>query len=661
MSTRGWRTDLLALTADALAALTNWGLVKRATRAVETGDGPMATVDPDGTVHGVHADGTRTELPVAGLAAAGCTCGASGACRHVVMLVLTYQQQVAAPGPEPASWSPAEFTDQAIEELIGARAMAAARRLRGTGYAARVRRPRRADPVPQVELPSCTVRFLVPHQLGYAHTDAAAGTGTEAVALAVWAYQIADAQAPGQPEVQVEVGGGPQPSGGGPQLAGVSAMDAAVALAGDLLLDGAVHSGPAVAGRLAAVRRDLAASNLCWPLLALDDLREQLDAYRDRSARYRPERLAELLAELPARQRAARHWGGSPRSLVLGTEEAAEVPMRRARFIGLGCRVGGTPQERTAEVFLAHTETATVLVLHRRWPVAADATPPTGAGLARRRVAGTTLATLASGNLVTETAARSASRRLRLASNRVARTTVTRSAGNWRALPDSLLVTDLAALDEALRWLPPRLLRPRVDAESVRVIALGAVRSIRYFAGDQRLDAVVTDPAGGTATISARYHPLCPAALDSVAAALSGEPGPPRFVSGTVRRGRGGLVVTPIAVVAGDQVVVPDLAAGEGDTAFAPDAPPPVDELAAAVGGALSLLAEAAHRGVRHVPASFPERLRAASQALSRVGLRGCARALAALAATLAPNPGTKTVQAWVDAQIRLLVTADNY
>jgi hypothetical protein len=43
------------------------------------------------------------------------------------------------------------------------------------------------------------------------------------------------------------------------------------------------------------------------------------------------------------------------------------------------------------------------------------------------------------------------------------------------------------------------------------------------------------------------------------------------------------------------------------------------------------------------------------------VGLRGCARALAALAATLAPNPGTKTVQAWVDAQIRLLVTADNY
>ena len=85
------RADLLALTPDALAALTNRGLVKRATREVEAAP-PAVTTDPDGTVRGTYQDGPGTALPPGGLERGTCTCGATGICRHVVGLVLAYQR-----------------------------------------------------------------------------------------------------------------------------------------------------------------------------------------------------------------------------------------------------------------------------------------------------------------------------------------------------------------------------------------------------------------------------------------------------------------------------------------------------------------------------------------------------------------------------------------
>ena len=69
------RTDLLALTPDALAALTNRGLVKRAGK--EDRAASLRT-DADGTVHGGFPGGPTASLPPGGLDAARCTCGAAG-------------------------------------------------------------------------------------------------------------------------------------------------------------------------------------------------------------------------------------------------------------------------------------------------------------------------------------------------------------------------------------------------------------------------------------------------------------------------------------------------------------------------------------------------------------------------------------------------------
>ncbi|NDU73904.1 hypothetical protein GWI34_14840 [Actinomadura sp. DSM 109109] len=652
------RADLLALTPDALAALANRGLVKRAAKDLDAGSGPEITVSPDGGIDGAFPDGTTASLPAgAGLEAARCSCAATGTCRHRICLVLAYQRSAAGPdtgtdaaGPEepaagPAAWSPGAFDDDALAGVLGRRALTAARRSLRAGYSAKIRRPTERDPVAQVELPTCTVRFLVPGELGYVHTDAVAAVRGEVTVLAAWAFRAADERGLEGEEVRLEVGGAARAGGDG--------LATALDLADQVLLEGAAHAGPVLATALGRAAADLAAAGLHWPAAALGDLSGQLAAHHDRRADHDPARVAELLAELHARHRAA--GAGAARSQVLGTEEAADTPLRRVRLAALGCRVGGTPEARTADVYLAHTGTGIVLVLKRRWDVP-DGGDLTGADLAGRRVLGSPLRSLAAANVVSESATRSAGRVVRVASGRIAKTTVTPLGDTWESLPAALLVRDLAAEVRALDALPPRLVRPRVEAELVRVVEIAEVRDIGYHPGAQRLEAVVADAAGNPAVVAADYSPHRPAALDVLAEALAAEP---RFVSGAVRRDRGGLVVDPFAVLTAAGTVVPDLAPGEGTAALGGPPSGPPDPLARALDEALAATAEAAHRGLLRPPSGVRERLGRAGEALERAGLRTSAATLAALAAALGTDDPSGMTRAWATAHIRLVTAAE--
>ncbi|GAB7049150.1 hypothetical protein [Catenuloplanes indicus] len=651
------RAELLALSPDALAALTNRGLVKRAAKEVDAAP-PAVTEEPDGTVVATFADGPVTRLPSGGLDAGSCTCGALGACRHLLGLVLAYQR-VAVPetadAPEavavpekapsgPVDWSPGTFTDEELQKRVGTRLMTAARKALRSGYVARVRRPTADDPAPQVDLGSATVRFLVPHDLGFVHTDAVAGARDDVLALAVWAFRAADERSPGTSEIQIEVGGtdaAAAKDGGG--------LAPAVAVASALLRDGAVHAGPGLASALAEARRGLDAAGLRWPLLAIADLAELLLAYRDRGAGYRPELLAELLVELHARDRTVRNGGSGLRSRVLGTEEAAETPLRRTRLESLGCRVAELGDDRTAEIFFAHADSTTVLVLRRSWTTDED-----GPALARRRAGGVTIGALAGGNVVSESAVRSASRVVRLATGRLAKTSASPSRGTWEQLPGGLFVDSYDDLRGRLEVLPPRPVRPRVEAELVRALAVAEVRHVVYSPGQQRLEALVADASGAVARIVAHHTSAAPGRLDALAAALTGDHGPVRAVSGSVRRSAGGLVVDPLAVAADGTIVVPDLTPPGGQADAMPHGTIPSDPLAEALAQTQGLLAEAAHRGLAHLPASFRERLGAEATVLTGFGLRRVADAVRGFADSLGPDPSDAAVESWVDAALHV-------
>ncbi|GJF33846.1 hypothetical protein KNE206_65460 [Kitasatospora sp. NE20-6] len=662
----GTRADLLALDAETLAALANRGLVKRAAREVDAGNGPVPGLDPDGTLRGTCPDGSAVALPPGtGLDGGSCTCGAPGVCRHRIALVLAHQRAATAATdspntpntpqePETPTWAPGALDDEALTAAVGARAVAAARRTLERGYTARLHHARPDDPQPVAELAACTVRFPVPGELGFAVTDAAQDRRGEMIALAVWAFRAAD----GRPTVTL--GGGSEPAPDTPPVldaAQRAALDTALDLTRELLLDGAVHAGPVLTAAFHRVRDELTAQSLHWPAGLVTDLIGQLDAYTARAAGHRPEEAALLLAELHARHRAAAHPGASP-SEVLGVREAAETPLRRVRLTALGCRVRSTATARSAEVYLAHPAAGTVLVLRRSWDVPADGRPPTGHTLGARRIAGHRLEALATGNVVSESAVRSAARELGLGRGRIAATTVSPVGTSWTDLPAPLLLTDLNARLRGPEGRPPRLIRPRIAAESVHVVELSAVEDVRYDAAEQRLEATVRDAAGNPATLAGTYDPACPGALDALAAALAS--GTVTHVSATVGRLAGRTVLDPVALLAGGTVVVPDLAPGGGSGALAPAAAAPsADPVADGLAEALAALADTTHRGLRHPDGPSLARLERTADRLGREGLATTAELLRALAHALRSGDPEAAVRGWADAAVRVAVAAE--
>lgn len=653
------RTDLLALTDDSLAALANRGIVKRAVREVAEGKGPTVTEDAD-TITAVFGDGTTVVLaPGTTIEQSRCTCPASGVCRHRVMLAVAYrdmgralERDVTTPERRTTdeAWSPGAFTDNELETHLGTRTISTARKTFRSGYRARVRRATVADPVATVDLASCTVRFLVPEQLGYARVDAARGAREDAIALAVWAFRAADEFDPGAPLLDLQVGGPTAATG-----TGGSGIEPALPLLADLLADGVTGTGVEAATSFAQARRALDARNLRWPVDLLDDITDQLDAYRARSSRYVPADAAAHVAESIARHRCVIGGGASLRVQVLGTEENAETPLRLLRLTGLGARVRGDHTSRTVEIYLAHQEAGVVLALRRRVEVD-DGEPPSAHDLGRRKAGGARLSALASANVVTESAVRSANRVVRIAESRIAKTTVAASAGRWDELPDGILVKDLEAEAARLAGLPPAVVRARVVAESVRVVAVEAIEDVHYLPGSQQLRATLR-AAEGSAQIVFTHTSATPGAIDALAKALGGEDGTVRFIAGHLRRHGGGIDIEPSAVVAGEAVVVPAFAEATG-LAIPSTASAETDRLANAVTEAIDISADVLHRGHRHLPPGWQQRAERCAQHLRQAGLTSASSSLTALADVVRYG-ANDVVDLWADTHLRLLVTAE--
>ncbi|MFO0928487.1 MAG: hypothetical protein U0736_15930 [Gemmataceae bacterium] len=90
------RADLLALSADDLAALSTRGKVNEARKDLDdNGVTGTLTESPAGDVSVAWSDGRTSELPAGATLQGGrCSCQAVGTCKHLVRLVLLYQPPV---------------------------------------------------------------------------------------------------------------------------------------------------------------------------------------------------------------------------------------------------------------------------------------------------------------------------------------------------------------------------------------------------------------------------------------------------------------------------------------------------------------------------------------------------------------------------------------
>jgi hypothetical protein len=654
------RADLLALTPASVAALANVGLVKRAQREIEAGKGPLLEEDATGTVVGRFDDGVETTVPEGvPLRDAPCSCGAATVCRHRVAVVLAYPgwhaTQPSSATPEgasqpsvPAVWSPACFADDALAKLVGKRLFERARAIVRAGVVVELV----GGTTPSAKLPTCSVRFHVPQDLAYARCDCKAVIACEHVVVAAWAFRHAAEQ---RLEVPCTTELCPTLPGTFPK--GVDAPLADVRrLVEHVLTEGVTHLGEADRPRFARVRASLAtASGTVWLTAIVDDIEIAIEAYRARSTRYRTADVAHLIASLAARDRAAdRGTCELPRRFLFGDDEAKETPLDHVRLVALGARIDADDRARTAEVFLADPDSGVVLVARKRFTYTNDDAPEDGVDLARRAITGRiTLGALAHGQLVTRAAKRHANHTLTLATSRTAQTSVAPSSGDWGQLPDGLLVHNFAALAEDLRAAPPRLLRPRTLASRMRVLAIpkGQVLSIAYRPGEQELVADLGDGQGGRVRLVRRYARATPHALDVLASALDGEPGP-RFVAGDVYVTPNGVEIEPTALVS-DRILVPDLERATSRLDALPTlGPRPTTPMMLALETARAVMEEALHNGLAHLRPGFAESATRAADACSNVGLVSVETRIRALANSTEPR-------AWLDAVIRLELTEE--
>ncbi len=623
------REDLVQLSAEALVLLANRGLVKRAQKMLDRGEGPELE-EADGVVVGRFADGpVVTWPPATSMADADCSCGSTGMCRHRVCVALAYEGDAPA---EEASWSPGEFDDAAVEALIGGRSLGVARRRLRAGLDAEVHRGTQ----PRVHLPNGTVRFPVPHALEMVHCDAVGSEREVLIALAVWACREAEGLAGEAPVVQVHL------------VDATVDFDPAPFEGLDPWLRTALETGisnlptPAAA-RLTRARSEVKAAGWVWVDDAIAALESQVEAYRARDARYAPERAAGLIGEIFARHRATRSPGPPSAGWFVGTGVAPETLLEHLTLTGLGARVRSVGDQVDVDVYLLDRRSGAVLVLSRSYPKEAEV--PVGsrtAGSARLR-----LSALAAGQLTTQGAVRLANRQVRLAGERgVRKHDLKPGGGGWAAIDEPVRVVSAEGLQRELSERPPRAIRPRLRAEDLRILSLASVDHIGWMPGAGELVALATLAGeGGQAQLRLAHDGAAPGACGVLEAALMQEP---THVAGHVHL-QGELVVVSVTAVAlAGRVVVPALDAGQ--SVRSPSmGEPPADALAESLRSARAALADRAHHG-----------LSGSTQGLDQVAARLGSLGMPKLALRLqAVGRAEDRCAAWADAWISVAVASE--
>lgn len=665
------RKDLAALSPEAVTALANAGLVKRAQREIAEGKGPELEESDDGVVVGTLPDGAKVRWPPGtSLRDAACSCGAAQACRHRVAVALAYgpwekscrtdavlrvAEDVAPGSSRFEAWSPAELDDAALAAHLGARTLEAARATRSRGVIVRVRAATREDPIPSAALPSCTVRFLAPRAIAFARCDCQVAEACAHIALAIWAFRAAP-----PPALGVDPGAERTVELASAKVAAID-LDALAPLRalGEWIVSqgvAAVAASDAFAQRAVLARAALEARGYTWMLSLLDDLAALVDAYRRRAASYRPDRAFELVSEIEARARSASAPPHElPPAFVLGRDTPLETRLDHLRLTSLGARVHVDKEGAVVRVLLANPETGDVLVLDRAFPVEPGAQPLDARALAGRRVFGVAASALASGHVVTRAAVRRANDALLLRTTVRGATSVTPQSGDLSILASPRRAESADALRAHLAARAPALLRPRRLGEDVFVLPITGVVHAAFDAAEQAVFGVLETQSGTVLLV--RHHTMgVDRALDAIASALRGKWGPVRWIAGEVDVDHGVLRVDPTMIVA-DRVIVPD---------FELDPPRmdlPTAALPRATTGAVSAraelverLVEVAHTGAFTLAPTFPERLRRSADAANREGLKALAARGAALADALGTRDGAFV--RWVDAAIRIQLAA---
>lgn len=554
------RADLLALTDEDLAVLTNRGTLKRA--AKELAD-PERTFEiqesDDGELRVTWCDGTSCRFPAGKtIHEAVCSSGAVGITRHIVRSVLAYQtarQDAAteqspptdaqdAPAVAGAPWDPGTIGDDALVAAFGKRAIDDARRLYDKGVV--VELIRGAKPTARFWHVYHTVRFMVPGDARYATGDCPDAHLKTWVPLAVWAFRALPAERLAGLISLKEVAA-PVPE----DLP--TAIDALLA---ELFRDGLNGLAESWPRRIERLEQRVRAADLAWPAELIAELAREVERYASHDARFEPRRIAELTGEIGARMRAiVRNTGAAPQTLIRGGRLDRTTEGGGGRLVGVGMSAQPGRRHVRMAAYINDSESGQVLMIERDTP---DPDPQSGQPprtldeLARGPIVrDLSLYALATSNLIVDSAKRGPDGRLTLP-RKAGAVSAYPQAFAWEQLKPPFAVESIEQLRARFDSLPPSYLRARRATDDLHVLATAGVESVGFDAPHQRLVATLVDESGDRARLVHPYYGRARSGFEALAALLGGRGEQVRFVCGHVRRAGRVLSICPTLIVIDD-------------------------------------------------------------------------------------------------------------
>ncbi|EEV5544738.1 TPA: hypothetical protein J4P89_003391 [Escherichia coli] len=546
------RPELLELTPQALTALSNAGFVKRSLKELENGNVPEISHE-NGALIATFSDGVRTQLASGqALKEARCSCGASGMCRHRVMLVLSYQRLCATTQPteKEEEWQPAIW----LEELA---TLPDATRKRAQALVAKgitIELFCAPGEIPSARLPMSDVRFYSRSSIRFARCDCIEGTLCEHVVLAVQAFVQAKTQQAEFTHLIWQMRSEHVTSSDDPFASeeGNACRQYVQQLSQALWLGGI--SQPLIHYEAAFSRAQQAAEacNWRWVSESLRQLRASVDAFHARASHYHAgeclRQLAVLNSRLNCAQEMARRDSISevppmPWRTVVGAGIAGEAKLDHLRLVSLGMRCWQDIEQYGLRIWFTDPDTGSILHLSRSWPRSEQENSPA----ATRRLLSFQAGALAGGQIVSQAARRSAEGELLFATRNRLSSVVPLSPDAWKMLSAPLRQPGIVALREYLRQRPPACIRPLNQVDNLFILPVAECISLGWDSSRQTLDAQVISGEGedNVLTLSLPASACSPFAVERMAALLQQTDDPVSLVSGFVSFVEGQLTLEP--------------------------------------------------------------------------------------------------------------------
>lgn len=566
------RRDLLALTNEDLAVLSNRGTMKRALRELENNETPYEmSIDSAGTINIQWEEGVTTVLAADKvLKDCQCTCPTAGLCRHIIRGVLAYQREVHGDGGKdgdngddratavsedtpatalyvvpppyvvPETWNPGEITDDIAKAFVGPRVWAKAQDLLNEGQIVELSRGQK--PFAKFHSLTHSIRYIVPHDIRYTRCDCADTQRCVHVALGILAFRkLAPEQTAGIINTSTPA----------PFVDDNLVAEIEDAISG-LYISGVARAPQAALGKLKRCVEKCTAKLYFWPAEILNEVILEIGRYLERDSRYSSLGMAMLIAECMARLDAIKsNTGDIPIEFVRGFSSDKASSVNRTRLVGLGCGATITRRGTTLTAYIQDAHSGNLITVKKDFVHRADDEElPRFSTLGEKSAfKAVGIAQLAKGQLLIQGGNLSSSRRYDPGR---AKLTFNHQSYQWENLRPPLCVDSFEELRSILSSQYPSYLSSRYSGRNFFVCTVNGARGASFNEAEQTVEATLYDCAGDEAELVFPFLSTCADGADALLHHLQHSGGAVRFIAGHVQIGRSGLTIVPVSLVFDD-------------------------------------------------------------------------------------------------------------